>query len=203
MMTIELFISDEALAAERGRELADRVLRELTTGDGAPESTLAKARELTHVVVHRPHAWATGGPALEDAARYLVRLTVPGSWNSADFGAHVIPAISRVVAEFDGRADRFEHDPHCVVQIVGLREQNLGTLGRVMTGGDITRLITQDYREAGEAIQAPDGYVVDPVCGMAVEVATAKFTLTHDGVDYAFCAPGCRKVFVEDHAVAV
>ncbi|MEU2122529.1 hypothetical protein [Nocardia niwae] len=22
-----------------------------------------------------------------------------------------------------------------------------------------------------------------------------RFTLTHDGIDYAFCAPACRKVF--------
>lgn len=42
----------------------------------------------------------------------------------------------------------------------------------------------------------------DPVCGMAVEWATARFTLTHDGVDHAFCAPSCRKVFAEDNATA-
>jgi YHS domain-containing protein len=37
---------------------------------------------------------------------------------------------------------------------------------------------------------------------MQVEWATAKFVLTHDGVDYAFCAPSCRKVFAEDNGLA-
>ncbi|MFD4402320.1 hypothetical protein ACFWPH_06090 [Nocardia sp. NPDC058499] len=32
-----------------------------------------------------------------------------------------------------------------------------------------------------------------------VEWATAQITYTHEWVDYAFCAPSCRKVFVEDH----
>ena len=36
---------------------------------------------------------------------------------------------------------------------------------------------------------------------MTVEWATARFTLTHDGVDHAFCAPVCRKVYAEDHGL--
>lgn len=39
---------------------------------------------------------------------------------------------------------------------------------------------------------------LDPVCLMAVDVATAKHRVEHDGRTYAFCAPSCKKMFVAD-----
>lgn len=47
---------------------------------------------------------------------------------------------------------------------------------------------------------APPEQAVDPVCGMLVDVATARWTFQHDGVDYFFCAPGCHKAFSSDPA---
>ena len=44
-------------------------------------------------------------------------------------------------------------------------------------------------------------HLVDPVCGMTVEVAKAEVAgllLEHDGRTYAFCRSGCRRAFVED-----
>jgi xanthine dehydrogenase accessory factor len=38
----------------------------------------------------------------------------------------------------------------------------------------------------------------DPVCGMAVDPAQAKYRATHDGIDYVFCAAGCKATF-ESH----
>jgi YHS domain-containing protein len=46
---------------------------------------------------------------------------------------------------------------------------------------------------AGEA-------VVDPVCGMTVDPATAAASSTFQGQTYYFCAPGCRKAFDKDPA---
>lgn len=43
--------------------------------------------------------------------------------------------------------------------------------------------------------------VIDPVCGMAVDVARAEaagLTLEHRGRTYAFCRSGCRRAFEED-----
>jgi len=40
--------------------------------------------------------------------------------------------------------------------------------------------------------------VVDPVCGMTVDVARAPDTATHDGVTYWFCASGCRRRFQDE-----
>ncbi len=38
----------------------------------------------------------------------------------------------------------------------------------------------------------------DPVCGMAVEPATAQHKSEYRGQTYYFCAPGCRKGFEAD-----
>ncbi|MBF6476261.1 MULTISPECIES: YHS domain-containing protein [Nocardia] len=202
MMTVELFVSDPALTADRKRALAERILRVLTTEPSAPDSVMSKARELTHVLVRDADVWATGGPALDDAPRYLARLTVPGSWaNNTEFGGHVIPLITEAVGGTEPDPDRLTRDPHCVVQIIGLRENNLGTFGHTLTATEITKLMTEDYRASGTHTDAPEGHAIDPVCGMTVDLSTARFTLTHNGTHYAFCAPVCRKVFAEDHAV--
>lgn len=37
---------------------------------------------------------------------------------------------------------------------------------------------------------------VDPICGMLVDVATARWTAERDGQTYYFCAPACRKAFL-------
>ena len=46
--------------------------------------------------------------------------------------------------------------------------------------------------------------VLDPVCGMTVDVAKAEeagFTTEHDGRTYAFCRSGCLRAFQEEPAV--
>jgi P-type Cu+ transporter len=39
---------------------------------------------------------------------------------------------------------------------------------------------------------------VDPVCGMTVDVATAKHTHIHQGAQHYFCNPRCREKFIAD-----
>jgi len=43
-----------------------------------------------------------------------------------------------------------------------------------------------------------EGYAIDPVCGMQVQVAHASATAMHHGVTYSFCAERCRDRFVAD-----
>lgn len=48
--------------------------------------------------------------------------------------------------------------------------------------------------------------VLDPVCGMTVNVARAEeagLTLEHDGRTYAFCRSGCRRAFEAEPATYV
>jgi YHS domain-containing protein len=49
-------------------------------------------------------------------------------------------------------------------------------------------------------------HLIDPVCGMSVDVARAEeagLLLEHEGRTYAFCRSGCRRAFVEDPAAYV
>ena len=41
---------------------------------------------------------------------------------------------------------------------------------------------------------------IDPVCGMSVEVATAKHRAQHSGKTYHFCSAGCRTKFIASPA---
>ena len=47
---------------------------------------------------------------------------------------------------------------------------------------------------------AQDDKAVDPICGMAVEKATAKHTLEIDGETYYFCCPHCKARFAKARA---
>ncbi|MDF2095855.1 heavy metal translocating P-type ATPase [Aquibaculum arenosum] len=51
------------------------------------------------------------------------------------------------------------------------------------------------HQHSGEAA-AQDGQVVDPVCGMSVDPATAQHHTQHAGKDYYFCSAGCRRKFL-------
>ncbi len=45
------------------------------------------------------------------------------------------------------------------------------------------------------------GQVIDPVCGMTVQLETARtkgLTFVHEGTEYGFCGRGCRLDFEED-----
>lgn len=49
---------------------------------------------------------------------------------------------------------------------------------------------------AGAAVVARD-QATDPVCGMTVDIADAKYHVLHEGIDYWFCAPGCQAAFTQ------
>jgi len=57
--------------------------------------------------------------------------------------------------------------------------------GRHQGVGIRTNLATQPQR--AEAI--------DPICGMTVDVATARYTSVRDGETYYFCCAGCKATF--------
>lgn len=41
---------------------------------------------------------------------------------------------------------------------------------------------------------------IDPVCGMTVDVATARYRTVHEGRTYYFCSAGCLERFASDPA---
>jgi P-type Cu+ transporter len=42
------------------------------------------------------------------------------------------------------------------------------------------------------------GRVMDPICGMKIDPATAAATREHNGTTFYFCAKGCAKEFDSD-----
>jgi xanthine dehydrogenase accessory factor len=62
------------------------------------------------------------------------------------------------------------------------------TLAGQPAGGSVTQL----------APIVDDIVLLDPVCGMTVDRASARHLAEHEGVVYAFCSIGCRTRFMKD-----
>jgi xanthine dehydrogenase accessory factor len=69
--------------------------------------------------------------------------------------------------------------------------------------GEILQLWRSNLAKAADAAGAampvadvlPDTTVVDPVCGMTVQVAGARYTSAYDGKTFLFCGIGCKERF--------
>lgn len=51
-------------------------------------------------------------------------------------------------------------------------------------------------QEAAPEAEAPPLQAIDPICGMTVEIATARHTAEHAGRTWYFCCGGCRERFL-------
>jgi xanthine dehydrogenase accessory factor len=49
-----------------------------------------------------------------------------------------------------------------------------------------------------EIASAAPASAIDPVCGMTVEIATARWQAEHEGQTYYFCCPGCKRSFEKE-----
>jgi len=66
---------------------------------------------------------------------------------------------------------------------------------------EIVQLRASGSRDAGAVGEAPARHEeIDPVCGMTVDVADARFRTVHDGQTYYFCSAGCLASFTKDPA---
>ncbi len=59
-----------------------------------------------------------------------------------------------------------------------------------------TRFASEEHLEGNNAtIEHEPGTAIDPVCGMIVEIATARHRAKLDGQDFYFCCPACKRLF--------
>ncbi len=58
------------------------------------------------------------------------------------------------------------------------------------------------YRLPVAADAPPSTVVIDPVCGMEVDLATAKFTLVVEGETLGFCCPACLRKYEREQGQA-
>ena len=78
---------------------------------------------------------------------------------------------------------------------VSHREIGVGVLAELVklrAAGELVKGVRPELPEITEA--------VDPVCGMTVEVGSARHKVDHDGTTYYFCCAGCLKAFEGDPA---
>jgi xanthine dehydrogenase accessory factor len=55
-----------------------------------------------------------------------------------------------------------------------------------------------ELEAAASPAEIPTHEEIDPVCGMTVDVASARYRSVHDGVTYYFCSAGCLQRFEEE-----
>lgn len=59
-----------------------------------------------------------------------------------------------------------------------------------------TRFASEEHLESKDAIlEHEPETAIDPVCGMIVEIATARHRAKLDGQDFYFCCPACKRLF--------
>jgi xanthine dehydrogenase accessory factor len=68
----------------------------------------------------------------------------------------------------------------------------LAELVKLRAAGELGKGVRLEL-PASEIVEA-----VDPVCGMTVEVASARYQVEQDGITYYFCCAGCVKAFEGD-----
>lgn len=213
MLLIEVFVPEGVLGEEERQALGRRLIDTLMVEDDSHAIEVLEAqRTVTQVLVHEPAAWVLGQrPAADpaDPPRYLVRVTVPASWRK-EMSEHTVKIVTDVLAESERAAGRdpgrLRREPHAVVLVEGVSEGSVGFGGRVMSSLDLTEFVSRTYRDGAAARPAPEpprGQLVDPVCGMAVDLDDAALTLVHEGVLYGFCHGMCRRSFADEHGVSL
>ncbi|WP_344289289.1 hypothetical protein [Streptomyces synnematoformans] len=213
MLLIEVFVPKGVLGEEERQALGRRLIDTLMVEDDSHAIEVLEAqRTVTQVLVHEPAAWVLGQrPAADpaDPPRYLVRVTVPASWRK-EMSEYTVKIVTDVLAESEraGGRDpgRLRREPHAVVLVEGVSEGSVGFGGRVMSSLDLTEFVSRTYRHGAAARPAPEpprGQLVDPVCGMAVDLDDAALTLVHEGVLYGFCHGMCRRSFADEHGVSL
>jgi xanthine dehydrogenase accessory factor len=204
--TLEIYI-EPVLAAPRV----------ILIGGGPVVATLARLAEAV--------AFAVTVAGLDDAARELAGLGV-GARTSVVVATH--GAADEDVLEHALRSDAgyvslvaSRRRAAAVIEVLrerGVPEERLRRL-RAPAGLDIGAVTPQEIAASilAEIVQvlragaeeppvagspghtAPEA-VTDPVCGMSVEPATARFRSEVDGRVYHFCCAGCKRAFDDDPA---
>jgi YHS domain-containing protein/phenylpyruvate tautomerase PptA (4-oxalocrotonate tautomerase family) len=115
--------------------------------------------------------------------------------------ADIVARITRVLAEVQDDPQRLYQEAEAWVHIIEVPDGNLGAFGQIMSTANLVRLVVDPGYKAAlthrpAALPARET-VIDPICGMTVQLTDSAITLEDDGVLYGFCSPGCRDVFVE------
>ncbi len=191
--TIELFIQPygpqsaicvlgDTPAAEEARFLAERLrIRLVDSPDSAPIVLVATQGQGDEDALERAlrsradHVLMIASRKKTDRLREIMRTRGVSA-----------EQIDRLVAPVGPDAGAKTPQEIAMVSIVGVMAYQRGRAGLPANPQSVVA-------NAGEKF-------INPVCGMAVDIATAKHVETLNGVDYYFCCDGCLTTFRQDPA---
>jgi xanthine dehydrogenase accessory factor len=73
--------------------------------------------------------------------------------------------------------------------------QRCKTIVREESNGDSASVREEQFSTTAQAAPAIAETALDPVCGMIVEIVSARHRSTYDGRDFFFCCPACKRLF--------
>src|ERR687889_294969 len=140
---------------------------------------------------------ATYGEFDEDAVEAGIRLGLPyvGLVASAQRAGHVLSGLRSRGLE-DGELAVVRSPAGLPLGTSGQEGISLSIMAEISSLRAESRPSFSGVRER-ESPGEPDT-AVDPVCGMAVEVASARHVVEHGGSLYYFCCAGCRRTFEQE-----
>lgn len=206
MILVEVVAPQGRLDDHDRDRLAADVVGGLLKASGAPESTMTRARAVTHVWFREVQAWHTGDGRVPDdgAPPVVVNVTAPDAWRE-EMSPVVIAVVRAAVGRLDVRRGWERRGGDLWVNLTGVLDRSIGLNGRPATAADLVAYVTEEFRASGEAAAAaehlPAGMLLDPVCGMQVRASATALTLEHDGQTHGFCSRGCRAAYAEEHGL--
>lgn len=205
MTLIEVFVPKDVLDDARRTALGERLVTELISAPGAPAELIRRGRDATWLVFHEPQLFTVGGrvAGADEPPCFHVRITVPGGEITDGMRTEMVARITRVLAEHDDDPRRFEEQPHAWVQIDEVPDGNLGSFGRPLSTAEITGYVVSGELPVPNGPTPASTAVIDPICGMTVELDDDAITLERDGVLVGFCCLACRDLFAASGAETV
>ena len=180
-----------------GRSPAAAALAALATGLGWRSVLIEDSGELDADVDERSYVVvATQGHFDEDALEHA--LTTPAAY------VGLVASRKRAQAVLGYLRDRGVSD-EALARVHAPAGLDLGHVATdeiaVAIMAEIVQLRAAGALEPGTVTEAPARHEeIDPVCGMTVDVADARFRTVHDGQTYYFCSAGCLASFTKDPA---
>jgi xanthine dehydrogenase accessory factor len=144
-------------------------------------------------IASRQDVWVVGAAMSSDEDHPLVREALLAG---AGYVAMVASRRRAEVLIAELRADGVSDE--MLARLKAPAGLNIGAANAPEIALSILAEIVQLRRAHVQAVAAPAlrASAVDPICGMTVDIATAKWTAERGGQTYYFCAPGCRKAFL-------
>lgn len=185
--------------------LCDSILDLFLAPEGHADETNQRARDMTHIAFSELQGWRTGHGAPDEHAAppMIITLAVPGAWRD-EAGQTFIGLLRTAVRRLDDARGWKRKQGSLWVRVDGLRDGDIGLDGRSATAADVLEFMTADFRAAqasGAAAPAPEGKLIDPICGMTVPDVKGAIALEHDGIRVGFCATGCRDAYAEREGI--